>query len=70
MKKQLSILFVLISLLSISFAQAATNWEVRRLKNGTCGVAQIKPGVKAGSNRVAGPFPTKKLKSTPRCKRF
>ncbi len=69
---------VITPMLFSTYAHAATNWEVRRLKNGTCGVAKIKPGVKPGSNRVAGPYPTKarastqlkKLKSTPKCKRF
>ncbi len=51
--------------------------EVRRLKDGTCGVKKIKPGAKPG-DRVGGPYKSEskarqnlqRLKSTPRCKRF
>lgn len=64
--------------LFVNIAEAANNWEVRRLKNGTCGVAKMKQGIKPGSNHIAGPYATKKrankelkkLKSGPRCKRF
>jgi hypothetical protein len=76
-------LITLLCLLSPFFAinsvaaASAGDWEVRRLKDGTCGVKKIKPGAKPG-DRVGGPYISEakarqnlqKLKTTPRCKRF
>jgi hypothetical protein len=78
MKKLLMLLICLSPLLTINPVMAAAgDWEIRRLKDGTCGVKKIKPGAKPG-DRVGGPYKSeskarqdlKRLKSTPRCKRF
>lgn len=78
MKKLFLLTAIVAPLLITNVAQAANNWEVRRLKNGSCGVAELKPGAKPGSNRVAGPYASRskankeltRLKTSPRCKRF
>jgi hypothetical protein len=78
-KINLTIVVILMgAMLASTTVYAANNWEVRRLKNGTCAVVKIKPGAKPGSNRVAGPYQKKsradkeltKLIHTPRCKRY
>jgi hypothetical protein len=78
MRNKLLVIAALLPLIFITpNTEASSNYEVRRLKNGTCDVSKVSPGPEAG-DRVAGPFDSKErakkelreLKSTPRCKRF
>jgi len=78
MNKGLIVVAALLPLVvAIPIAEASDRYEVRRLKNGTCDVREVRIGPSAG-DRVAGPFESKakaekrlrELKSTPRCKRY
>jgi hypothetical protein len=78
MKKLITLTILIQALLATNPVMSATgDWEVRRLKDGSCGVKKIKPGAKPG-DRVGGPYKSeakasqdlKRLRSTPRCKRF
>lgn len=61
---------------SSAYAQAATNWEVRKKPNGQCEVIRIAASPAVGT-RVAGPYKNKKraedelvrLRKTPKCKK-
>ena len=75
MKKLTVLAAAIVSFVLVPSAQASDSWEVRRLKDGRCEVAKVKPGAKPG-NRIAGPY-NKKMKAnaklrdlekTPKCK--
>ena len=59
MRNRIVVVAALLPLIFVSsIAEAGNKYEVRRLKNGTCDVREVRPGPEAG-DRIAGPFESK-----------